>query len=149
MFMKKLIVLVFITALIVANCDKNKRYSKRVDDNKWEVTELTIDGEKQDSLPVIKFNFCDIYEETCEGSWSSSDGKAIIAWQFRDKGKTFELSNQTDHGHDLADIKAAQQCIKFTGIYEVIKSKLSRFEIKSSKTIGYPNKSVVITMEKQ
>lgn len=141
--------LLLITLFFINSCDKNKRYSRRIDDDKWKVTKLTVDGNEQDSLPVIKFNFCDIYEETCEGSWTSADGKAKLAWQFRDKGKTFEISNQTDHGHDLADVKAAEHCINYTGVYEVVKSKRKYLEIKSLRTYGYNNKVVLMILEKQ
>lgn len=143
----KLTSLVYV-AMLIGSCDKNKFYSRRVDDNKWQVSELSVNGVKQDTLPLIKFDFCDIYEETCEGSWSAADGKAQIAWQFRDKGKTLEISNQTDHGHDLADIRAAQQCIRLSGVYSVVDSKRKYLELKSETTFGYPNKTVIMKLKR-
>jgi hypothetical protein len=145
----KIVPVIIALSVLLMFCDKNKRSSRRLDNDKWKVTTLTVDGKNQDTLPIIKFTFCQIYEETCTGSWSSSDGKATIAWQFRDEGKTFELSNQSDHGHSLADLNAVDQCIRFTGVYEVVNYKRKYLEVKSSKTYGYMDKTVIMIMEKQ
>ena len=145
----KIVQAILFISLLLMFCDKNKQFSRRLDNDKWEVTTLSVDGKNQDTLPIIKFTFCQIYEETCTGSWSSLDGKARIAWQFRDGGKTFELSNQTNHGHNLADLNSANQCIRFTGVYEVVNYKRKSLEVKSLKTFGYPGKTVIMKMEKQ
>lgn len=146
----KTLVLITITALfLTVSCSKSKRNSKKLDDNKWKATELSVDGTSVSELPTFKFNDCDIYKEACKGWWYlGNDGHAETAWQFRNKGKEFEIINQADHAHSIEDIKAADQCIAFSGVYNVIKSTRNKMEFESTTTFKYPNKKVVLKLER-
>lgn len=144
-----LLLLLGFTVLLFTGCNKSKRYSNKMDGKKWQVKEILIDGASQSNLPELLFKECDIYEESCEGSWiSAEDGRSAFAWQFRDKGKTFELSNQSDHAHSLLDVKASEQCIAYSGVYEVTESKLNSLKVQSTLTNGFKGKTVVLVFEK-
>lgn len=140
--------LLLIVLFVSSNCNKTKFRSNRIDENKWEVTELSVDGQNITPLPTLKFNDCKIYKENCNGWWYLGEGHAEIAWQFREKGKLFELSNQADHVHGIEDVRAAEQCIQFSGVYDVVKSKRNSFEIKTNNAFGYKGKTVSIKMKK-
>lgn len=146
----KTTIIIAITALIFTiSCNKSKRNSKKLDDNKWKAVELSVDGVNVSELPTFKFNDCDIYKEACKGWWYlGEDGHSETAWQFRNKGKEFEISNQADHAHGLEDVKAADQCIAFSGVYNVIKSTRNKMEFESTKTFKYPNQKVVLKIER-
>jgi len=141
----------FALLLIVAlmACNKSNRNSRRVEGYKWKVTSINVNGNAETNLPTLLFKDCDIYNEVCKGTWiSDEDGRAEFVWQFRDKGKTIEIANQTDHVHDVLDVKAAEQCIAFTGVYEVVNSKRKSLSIKSTKANAYQGKEVKIEMER-
>lgn len=133
---------------LAAGCSKSKHYAKRLDGDKWKVSAWSVDGGSLDNPPELLFKDCDVYEESCEGSWISLDGRAQFVWQFREKGQVLEIANQTDHAHSLADVKAAEQCIAFTGVYSVKKSKRRWIQLQSSSTYGYPGKKVNIELER-
>jgi len=140
---------ILIIAILITACNKSKKYSKRLDGNKWQVKEITIEGGSESNLPEVLFKECDIYEQSCEGSWITPEGgRSAFIWQVRSKGKDFEISNQTDHVHGYLDVKAAEQCIKYTGVYTIVKSKRNQFIIESTVTGGYSGKKVQITFEK-
>lgn len=149
--MKNLIKLSVILILLIAfACTKTKRYSKKLDDNKWQVISLTIDGLSDPVLPELKFNESDIYDKASKGWWYwGEDGHAEIAWQIREKGKIFEFSNQADHVHGFEDVKAAEQAIKYSGIYKINKLSRNEFEIESNDTYGNKGKIVIIKMERK
>lgn len=48
------------------------------------------------------------------------------------------------HAEELAD-----QCVNFSGTYEVIEHKRKTMKFESSSTIGFSGKKVVITIEKE
>jgi hypothetical protein len=151
----KLLVLAFFAmTFIVTSCNKTKKTSNRVI-GEWKVTELSVDGENEDELPIIEFEDCDIYKESCFGEWMNDEGgHAEFIWQFREKAKTFEISFQADeedddHAHDHADEEAAEQCYNFSGVYEVKVNKKNNLEFESTKTIGYEGKKVVLKMERK
>ena len=73
---------------------------------------------------------------------SQSPAEIKFAWQFRDKGTTFEISNQSE-GDD------ALQCSQLSGIYTVENESKTEYEISSSATIGYNGKKVIIKMKKE
>lgn len=142
--------LVTAVLLVTLACSKTKRYSKKLDDNKWMVTTLTVDGISDPVLPELKFNESDIYDKASRGWWYwGEDGHAEIAWQIRDKGKTFEFSNQADHVHGFEDVKASEQAINYSGIYIINKLSRNEFEIESSNTYGNKGKKVLIKMERK
>ncbi len=144
----KLSVIIFFVGILLS-CSKTKRYSKRLDANKWQVKEITIDGVAESNLPEILFKECDVYNESCEGSWITPEGgRSSFIWQFRNNGKEFEISNQTDHVHNFQDVKAAEQCINYSGVYKVIDSKRKLLYIETTNSFGHKGKVVKITFEK-
>lgn len=160
--MKKTIL--FISASIILSiafiaCNKTKMYTNRLDGGDWKVTELSVDGTNEAELPEWTIGECDAYKEACKGDWKNDHGhKANFIWQFREKGKKFEISNQSKvedvtagligdmffHAEELAD-----QCVNFSGTYEVVEHKKKMMEFKSTTTIGFPGKTVVIKIEKK
>jgi len=149
--MKKIVyVAIFALAIFNYGCNKTKSVSNRLDEQKWNVTELSVDGVNQPQLPVIKFSDCEIYKESCKGLWYlGEEGHGGIVWQVRDKGKTLEISNQADHSHSIQDVKAAEQCIAFSGVYKIIKSKRKSMECETSNAFGFAGKKVVLKMERK
>jgi len=148
--MKNIIfILTTIGILLSFSCSKTKKYSNRLGGYKWKVIEMTIDGTSDTNHPTILFKACDIYDEICSATWTSAaGGRSQIVWQFRNNGKVFEFSNQTDHTHTLEDVKSAEQNISYSGVYQVIENKRKLFSVKSSVTNGFNGKEVVIKMER-
>jgi hypothetical protein len=147
--MKKYFILFVAAASIAVACNKTKTYSNRLDGGVWKVTELSVDGVNQSELPDWNINECDIYGESCTGEWQNAEGgHGEFVWQFRDKGKTFEISNQSDHTHSHADEEAQAQCSDFSGVYTVEESGKKKMKFSSTVTIGYPGSTAVITIEK-
>lgn len=142
-------VIIILSLVTIASCNKTKKYSNRMGGYKWELTSLTINGTEVTTKPVLLFKDCDIYKETCEGSWIlNEDGRASFVWQFNNKGQKLEIANQTDHVHGIADVKAAEQCIEYSGIYDVVESKRQSITIKTNMANGHKNKDVVIKMQR-
>lgn len=140
----------FTVALIIAyGCNKTKTYSKRLDGGQWRVTELSVNGINEAELPEWTINECDIYSESCIGEWTNDEGgHAEFVWQFRNKGKTFEISNQSDHTHSHADEEAQAQCSEFSGVYNVEESGRNKMKFTSTSTLGNPGQSTVMVIEK-
>jgi hypothetical protein len=139
-----------ITILLIVvtfiSCNKNKQSSKTLQGSTWKFTSLKIDGVSDSSLATLKFKEGNMYNEVISGTWvnhdSSQTDEITFVWQFRNKGKTFEISNQSDGD-------AALQCSMLSGIYQVTQLKNSNFSITSKSTIGYSNKEVAIELSKQ
>lgn len=144
--MKNLLLLSLIS-IIALSCNKNKKFSKRLSGESWSINEITIDGDKQEDLATLTFNECDIYKDNCFASWEVDGDKANFVWQFRDKAKVFEISNQSELSDDLE--LAIRQCINYSGIYNVTNDSKTSLTIKSSSTIGYENEEVIIKIQKQ
>jgi len=137
-------------AVINTSCNKTKTNSKRLDGGEWNVTELSVDGVNEAELPHLKFSECDAYDETCTGDWTSHEGgKGNFAWQFREKGETFEISNQSELSGDHATDEAILQCQNFSGVYEVMERTKKNMEFKTTKALGFVGQSVIIKMEKE
>lgn len=149
--MKKIkIIISAVLVIVFVSCNKTKKYSKRIDGNEWTVVELSVDGVNETNIPIIEFDKCNIYKESCKGEWKNNNGgEAHMAWQFRENGTLFEISNQSDHIHKTEDIEAINQCIKFSGIYEVLENKKKNMAFKSSSLHGFPGKTVVMKLEKK
>lgn len=146
--------MLFISAAVVligaVSCNKTKVNSNRLDGGNWKVTELTVDGVSEAELPSWNISECDIYEQTCTGTWTNEEGgHADFAWQFRGKGKIFEIANQQSDFHGHADEEATMQCQNFSGVYDVVERGKKNMEFKTTAAIGYPGQSVVIRIEKQ
>jgi hypothetical protein len=141
---------VILLIIVMLACNKSKKFSNRMGGYKWKIVTLTVNGTSETNLPELLFKDCDIYKETCKGTWISEEGgRAQFVWQFRDKGKVLEIANQTDHAHGIIDVKAADQCIAFTGVYEVIKSKRKSLVLKSTSITGHQGKEVNIELERK
>jgi len=159
--MKKIIILMGAIAapLIYASCNKTKINTNRLDGGEWKITELSVDGVNEAEFPHWNISECDAYDETCMGEWINHHGNIVkFAWQFRDKGKTFEISNQSTFeeatagltGHDYLEAEEnLEQCQNFSGVYGVVKRKKTSMEFKTSSSIGFPGKLVVIKIEKE
>ncbi len=148
---KQLILAIAATGfLFFSACNKDKKYSNELSGETWEASSLVIDGVAETILPSLEFNDCKIYQETCSGIWeseghmhgsSTSDSLVTFAWQIRDKGKTLEISNQTEG-------EAAVQCWQLSGVYQLTRNSKTQFDLTSNSTQGYPGKQVVIKLTK-
>jgi hypothetical protein len=153
--MKKTFFLLALTGVFCFGaCNKTKQNSARLmKGGRWEVTELSVDGTMQSVLPELIIEDCDIYDETCYGEWEGGGGHAYFAWQFRDKGATFELSRQNmpedGHSHGAAGLEMEQQCYDFSGVYQVDESSSTAFTFSSSATGGFSGKKVVMKLVKE
>ena len=144
--MKKLS-FILIISLLVFSCNKNKKFSKRLAGETWTVVEITIDSDKQEDLPSLTFNECDIYKDNCYASWKLDDSSSNFIWQFREKAKKFEISNQSELTTDLE--LAVRQCINFSGVYDVTVNSKTSLTLNSSSTVGYDGEEVIIKIQKQ
>lgn len=142
-------------------CNKTKRNSNRfIKAGEWSVTELSVNGTNEDELPSWHIKDCEIYETSCFAEWENPEGgHAEFIWQFRDKGKTFEISHQAeadegeehdhDHDHDHASQEAASQAYAFSGVYEVTEDKKDMMQFETTSAIGYQGETVLIKIEKK
>ena len=155
--MKTLKIISLSLAILIgfAACNKTKVNSKRLmKAGEWKVTELSVDGTNEAELPSWEIEDCDIYAQSCMAEWKNDEGgHAEFVWQFREKGKTFEISYQADedhaHAHDHAAEEAAAQAYGFSGIYEVIECKSKKMQFQTTSALGHDGKAVVIKIEKK
>ena len=143
--MRNILVLIY-TLLIFASCNKEKKISNRIDGDSWNATSIVIENNTIEELPVLTFDECKIYKESCTATWQLDSFSANFAWQFREKGTVFEISNQSLIKHKI--VSAVIQCMKLSGIYNVDESTKNTLKISSNSTIGYSSKTVEITLEK-
>lgn len=150
----KTIAFITLTVILFSACNKTKQYSKRLSGEKWKVTELSVDGVNEAELPTFSFNECDIYSESsCKAEWTNEEGgHSEFIWQFREKGKKFEISNQgsleDSHGDHAAE-EAILQCQNFSGVYDVKEHKKSTMEFETTSALGFSGKTVKLKMKKQ
>lgn len=151
--MKKIILLASVTlivALAFTACNKTKLYANQLDGGEWYVTELSVEGINEAELPHWNIGDCDAYKESCTGEWKNDEGgNGKFAWQFREKGKKFEISNQSELTGDHAQDEVVLQCQNFSGVYDVIEHKKKSMKFESTTTLGFSGKKVVITIEKK
>lgn len=149
--MKTIVRLTFSIALLVfaTSCNKNKINSKTLQGTTWNFTSLTIDGVADSNLAELEFGEGNIYKEILTGKWhnyghshGAAEPEVNFVWQFRDKGKTFEISNQSE-GED------AVQCSMLSGVYTVDENSKTEYIISSNATIGYNGKTIIIKMKKE
>jgi len=148
---KQLILAIAATGfLFFSSCNKDKKYSNELSGETWEASSLMIDGVAETALPTLEFDDCKIYKETCSGKWESeahvhgsgsAEPEVSFAWQIRDKGKTLEISNQTEG-------EAAVQCWQLSGVYELKRKSKTQFDLISNSTQGHPGKQVTIKLTK-
>lgn len=135
-------------------CNKTATNAKRlINSGKWKVIELKADGTEIMSGTYWEIDMCDHSDELCYGEWKTADGgHALFAWQFREKGKAFELSRQEEegaHSHGGADKKAAELCYGLSGVYDVTESSRSRMVLESTKAKEYDGKKVRLVIEQE
>jgi len=152
--MKKIILLVTSTVLTVAilftACNKTKMYANRLDGGEWHITELSVDGVTEAELPHWQIGECDAYKESCTGDWENHEGgKGKFAWQFREKGNKFEISNQSELTGEHKQDEAILQCQNFSGVYEVKEHKKKSMTFETSSAVGFSGKKVVMKIEKE
>jgi hypothetical protein len=141
--------LILAVAIIAVACNKTKQHSKWLTGETWKVNEITIDGQSFASLPIMSFNDCDIYDEICFGNIQvEGDGMASFAWQVREKGSIFELSDQTENV-DESNEESVSFCSSFSGVYNINDISKKEMELQSDNCLRYPGKKVVIKLSKQ
>lgn len=143
----KRILLIIITLITVFGCNKDKKFSNRIDGESWKASKIQISDNEITDLPTLTFDECKIYKENCTGIWILNGVESNFAWQFRDKGTLFEISNQSivTQSQESAII----QCMNLSGVYNVDEQTKEILIISSESTIGYTNSKVIIELEKQ
>jgi hypothetical protein len=139
--------------LVLGACNKTKQASERLSGATWKVTTLSVDGVAEEHFPTLTFEECDIYGgASCKGDWTHDSYHAHFVWQFREKGKKFELSNQSDledtHGGGHEAEENIIQCQNFSGVYEVKERKKDVMEFTTTNALGFPGQTVVMKLEK-
>lgn len=141
--------LMFTILIISAACNKTKQHSKWLTGETWVVNEVSIDGSPFDLLPKLNFDDCDIYDEICSGTLEiENDGVANFAWQVREKGSIFELSDQTENVNESNE-EAVSFSSSFSGIYNVNNADKKSMELESNNCKRYPGKKVIIKLSKE
>jgi hypothetical protein len=149
--MKKLTVIFLLSVVVFASCNKDKHNSNRlINRGPWQVTALTVNGVSDSLLPIITFDNCNIYEDTCTAQWMlSSSRKNEFNWQFNDKAKTFIISRQYDGDTSAFVLDIVKwQCYQYSGTYQVIKAKRNIMEFESTTTVGYSGSTVRMVLER-
>jgi hypothetical protein len=146
----KSISIIFISLLFVAAaCNKTKQHSNWLTGETWKVTSISIDGQPFDILPTLTFDDCNIYDEICFGNLKAEgDGTASFAWQIRNKGTEFELSDQTQEVNESNE-EAVSFSSSFSAVFNINKATKKEMEIESSTCVRYPGKKVIINLSKQ
>ena len=142
--MNKLLAIIGLTIFLLS-CNKDRKISNSIDGETWVVTEIIVGNLSQSDLPSLQFDECKIYKETCNASWALGLTAANFAWQFREKGNLFEISNQSVLTEDREP--AIIQCTNFSGVYEVLEKDKSNMKISSTSTVGYSDTEVLLTLE--
>lgn len=146
------IIAVMSIALVVAACNKTKSTSKCfIKAGEWHVTELSIDGVSEEELPHWTIGDCNIYKESCIGSWENQEGGATdFVWQIKENGEKFVISRQgPDEGLEHADEEMATQCFGFSGTYDIVENEKTRMKFTSTTLPEFPGQAAVIVIEKK
>ena len=149
----KQLIYAFICIALLVSCNREKRYSRKLMKGEtWEVVSITADGQET-PLAGSKWlvtSDVDIYDSVPRVMWTSNGEDAVFEWQFRDKGKQFILSYyqlcEECEGVDMDALDYA--AYDLTGTYSVERHGRNKMEFKSNTTIGYPDKEVVIVIER-
>jgi hypothetical protein len=136
-------------SIISTACNKTKQHSKWLTGETWKVNEVSIDGAGFDILPQLTFDNCNIYDEICFGTLQiENSGAASFAWQVREKGTIFELSDQSqtvdENNEDAVSFSSS-----FSGVYKVNDADKKNLEIESDNCKRYPGKKVILKLSKQ
>lgn len=143
--------LVIILSLLLFSCNKEKSRSNRlIKGDKWEVQEITIDGDHTSLLGTWTITGDDIYKEVPSASWFLNEQNAVFEWQFQSKGKKFQLNYvqlcEECDGEQLSDLDYFSY--NLSGSYYVKKCSRKQMEFESSKTIGYPDRTIRIKIKR-
>ena len=150
--MKSCILYLLLTTLLFASCNKEKRYSTKLQKGEtWQVADITIDGSSMGVLGSWRITSdTDIYDAVPRCTWSSGEQNAEFEWQFQSKGKVFQLNYyqllEEIEGDSLHDLDYVAH--NLTGAYSVIDHKNKKMSFESVSTIGYSGKKVKITIER-
>jgi hypothetical protein len=131
-------------------CSKDKSYSKKLMKGEvWTVEHLTVDGENYGILGSWQITQdVNIYESVPTANWHNSTDTSAFQWQFRNKGKTFELS-----ASDTCCITALNpidlQNFFLSGEYQVQKHMKKYMEFTSSNTLGFTGQVVEIHIRRK
>lgn len=140
---------VLLISILFAACNKTKQHSKWLTGETWHVNEITIDGNNFGILPKLSFDDCDIYDEICFGTLQFEDaGVANFAWQVRQKGSIFELSDQTQTV-DESNEAAVSFSSSFSGIFNINAINKKSMELESKNCKRYAGKTVIIKLKRQ
>jgi hypothetical protein len=144
-----LVLLILTIGIISSACNKTRQHSKWLTGQTWVVNEVSIDGSPFDLLPKLNFDDCDIYDEICFGTLHfENDAVANFAWQVREKGCIFELSDQTENVNQSNE-EAVSFCSSFSGIYNVNNADKISMELESNNCKRYPGKKVILKLSKE
>jgi len=151
--MKQISLILALTTTLIS-CNKENRYSRRLmtKDPKvsgtWDVKELSVDGVNDTIIPYLVFFDGDIYSDTCTGQWISGSMEADFTWQFKNKGKNFQIEriNGADSANFITDISEIE-CYRYSGKYDVIKARKKEMIFESTSTVGYSGKKVRIRLQ--
>jgi len=140
------IVIVFILISFIS-CTKEKRYENRLEGERWFISLFTVDGNIQGNDGTeLSFDRCKNTKELCTGTLGIEDEQAEFYWRFHDKGKRFEISNQTFTELGVSQNRAAKMCYEISGKYEVLSFKRNSFEMESTNTYGFPGQTVKLVI---
>lgn len=113
----------------------------------WEVDQLIIDGEEQ----FIKGRWriiqdINIYDNVPSAFWIANDQEKVFRWQFRDKGKIFEIIPDSICIGSIEDLDFLAYAI--SGKYQVDQQSKQKMTFTSSNTASYSGKEVEIYLER-
>jgi hypothetical protein len=143
------------TVLIVAlsGCSKEKRFSNKLMKGEvWEVRQLTIDDSNAGvhGLWNVTDNV-DIYDSVPRVQWVINAQDAVFEWQFQDKGKTFRLNYLQQCEECTGNLMDSLDYLVYalSGSYNVDRHTRKKMVFSSTATLGYPDKKVIISLERR
>lgn len=136
------------------SCNKERRFSNRLQKGeRWSVELIMVNGsETEGNLGMwdIKTDV-NIAEEVPTLLWSRGSESSLCEWQFQEKGKKFQLNYYQlyeECNGSLLDDSLANDVYKFSGNYTVESKGRKRMRFSSNATVGYPNQTVVIEIQR-
>lgn len=141
----KIKVIFLLLVFVNFGCNKDKCYSKKLMKGEvWVVEHLTVDGVNFGVMGEWEVTQdVDIYGEVPSASWNNLGDTSTFQWQFRDKGKTFEISADDTCCSSSINVIDFQNYF-LSGEYNVIKHKRKYMEFSSSTTQEFSGQLVEI-----
>jgi len=147
----KLLLYVLVLSLVAFSCNKEKRFSKRLQKGEvWQVQHVKVNSQE------IAFkgewhiqSDVDIYDSVPTLEWRLDGMDAFFEWQFQDKGKTFQLNyNQLCSEAEGAALDTLDFVgYNLTGSYSVERNSRNHMEFVSNGSLGYDG-TVEISIER-